>query len=96
MTSLTKPLKEGKLTKRFLMDLDEGLYLVSNIHPSPLKSIFAETVAARNLRESQWKRIVEVGANNRLCHVFYSSENYQEYYKGPIIDLLVKDIEGIK
>lgn len=89
-TSSEQPLKSGKLSKKFLMELDEGLYLVSNVHHTPLQSVFAETVDAINIREPQWRRIVELGANNRLCYVFKTKEDYQKHFNGPIVDLLLK------
>lgn len=90
-TSSEQPLKSGKLSKKFLKDLDQGLYLVSNVHHTPLQSVFAETVALMNMREAQWRRIVELGANNRLCYVFKAREDCQKYFSGPIVDLLLKE-----
>ena len=89
-TSTGQPLKSGKLSKKFLMALGEGLFLVSNVHHTPLQPIFAETVAAANMREAQWRRIAEFGANNRLCYVFNTKEDYQKHFSGPIVDLLLK------
>ncbi|HUI46969.1 MAG TPA: hypothetical protein VL122_13410 [Nitrospirota bacterium] len=83
------PLHSGKLTKKLLINLAEGLYLVSNVGHTPLQPIFAEMVTALNMREAQWRKIVELGANNRLCHVFKSREDYQKYFNKPIMDLLM-------
>jgi hypothetical protein len=88
--SSSAPLKSGKLTKKFLMGIEEGLFLVSNIGHTPLQPVLAEKVAPINNREYQWARIIEVGANNRLCHVFKSKVDYENYFKEPIVDLLTK------
>jgi len=69
-----KPTKRGKLSKKFLMDLKEGLYLVSNVYDSPYKPVYVEKVVPRKAREEQWKRIVNVKANNRLCDIFPSKQ----------------------
>lgn len=81
-----KPIKRDKLSKKFLMELDTGLYLVSNTYDNPYnrtipyKSIFSENVVAIEIRKEQWKRIVNARANNRLCDVFLSKENYDKYH----------------
>jgi hypothetical protein len=90
MVTSFEPVKRGKLTKKFLMDLKKGLYIVSNVHHSPMQSILAESVVDLQSREYQWKRIIEVGANGRLCYVFNSKADYEEYFNGPIVDLLIK------
>ncbi len=91
MASDSDPLVTGKLTKKFLMELHEGLYLVSNIHHSPMKSIYAENVVSPNLREQQWRQIVETGANGRLCYVFRRKEDYCKYFSPLIAEMLIKD-----
>ncbi len=93
MVNGLEPLKKGKLTKKFLMDIEEDLYLVSNVHPSPLQSIYADKVASPDMREYQWRQIVEVEANNRVCYVFSSKEDYQKYFNGPIVDMLMEGAE---
>lgn len=85
-----EPLKKGKLSKKFFMGLDEGLYLASNSGYSPMQPIFAENVVADKLKEHQWRKIVEVGANGRLCYVFLSKEDYGKYFNGLIVGLMVE------
>ncbi len=84
------PLKSGKLTKKFLMDIDEGLFLVSNIGYTPLQPVLAEDVAPINEREYQWAKIKKVGASGRLCRVFKSKDDYEKFFNGPIVELLMK------
>lgn len=68
-----------KLTRKYLMSLSEGLYLVSNLYLNPMQSYFAEEVAPLNLRKDQWKRIIEANAHQRLCYVFESEKEYKKW-----------------
>ena len=90
-----EPLKREKLSKKFFMGLDEGLYLASNCSYSPMEPIFAEYVVADKLKKHQWRKIVEVGANGRLCNVFHSKEDYNKYFNGLIADLMIEDIKKL-
>ncbi len=65
------PLKFGKLTKKFFMNLNGG-FMVSNCGRSPGKSVFEENVQVGADRQAQWRRIVAVRANGRTCQVFRS------------------------
>jgi hypothetical protein len=62
----------AKLTKKRLMGLPDGLFLVRKRMITPTKSLFAETIRPGPHRLDQWQRIVAVGANVRLCHIFPS------------------------
>lgn len=73
MTSIT-------LTKKQLLHLPPGLFLVSNCMKTPVDSIFAERIAPKADRAAQWHRIVDAGANGRLCHVFTSAAAADDYY----------------
>ncbi len=68
-----------KLTKKFFMQLPEGLYLVSNLHRTRFQSMFAEEIATLVNREKQWKRIVAVGVSQKLCHVFKTKKDYETW-----------------
>ena len=68
-----------KLTRKYLMGLPEGLFLVSNLGLSPMQSSFAEKVVPLNLRKDQWNRIIEAGVDQRLCHVFESEKEYTKW-----------------
>lgn len=75
-------LRRQKLTKRFFMSLPVGAYLVSN-HCIVLKSgcitpVFYEYVARREEREAQWNRVRTVGAAQRICDVYRSSEDCKQ------------------
>ena len=75
-----KPLKTDKLTRKFLLSLPKGVYLVSNVYVSLNRSAFAEYVEPLSTRNEQWKRIVESSADQRLCYVFKSQHDYESYH----------------
>jgi hypothetical protein len=64
----------GRLTKKLFLSAPAGIYLASNVGFPP---IFAEvTASSMPARLAQWKRIVEVGANGRLCYLYDSKGAY--------------------
>ena len=81
MSNETEVLMTGKLTKKFLMGLREGLYLVSNLFSSRFKPIYADIVAPLSERVKQWKVIIEMSVDQRLCRVFKSKEDYEIWEK---------------
>ena len=72
----------GKLTKKFFSTLPVGVFLVSNCYEklSPKKStpLFYEYTESPEGRKTQWERIKTVGADQRLCDVFESSEAFKK------------------
>ncbi len=78
---MIKPLKSGLLTKDFLMGLEEGLYLVSNIRDFQSKPIYDDYVAPVSERESQWESIVQTSAHQRLCYVFKDKEEHESFQR---------------
>lgn len=67
-----------KLIKRILLAAPEGAYLVSNcFHGYTTAPIFEEIVAPPLDRDNQWKRIVAARADQRLCRVFATQQEYQ-------------------
>jgi hypothetical protein len=86
-----EPLRGG-LTKKFFLGLPKGVYLVSNLwDPSPLQSVFAERVVAKDQREYQWRKIVEAGASYRSCWIFDSPEDHHTYFNKIIADMIVEE-----
>ena len=71
-----QPILSGNLTKKFLLSLAAGDYLVSNVGEAPGQPMFAQTIKSKEQREAQWKDIVAARANGRLCHVFNSAKDY--------------------
>ena len=70
---------EGKLTKKNLHQFKTGFYLVSNSGTAPDKPLYAGEIASPREREAQWKRIVESGADQRLCLVFNNLLQYKQW-----------------
>jgi hypothetical protein len=71
----------GKLTKKFFLQIPEGLYLVSNIGWTPDRPIFEEKVLHNDNREGQWERILKRGVDQRLCYIFASKEDHEKWVK---------------
>ena len=71
------------LTKKLLMDLEIGAYVISNIMSAPPqcggKPVFAEEVRNLKARQGQWERIKAAHVNGKLCVVFPSRKYYFEY-----------------
>lgn len=74
------PLKDEKLSKRLLMGLPSGVFLVSNVGESPWEHKFAEDVSPIDQREEQWQRIVQARVNHRMCMVFKSRSDYKSWH----------------
>jgi hypothetical protein len=70
-----------KLTKKFFMDLPEGVYLVSNVYEDK-KNIpaYADKVGPLFKREEQWEQIVKTYADQRLCNVFKTKKDYLDWF----------------
>jgi len=70
------------LTRKYLMSLTEGLYLVSSrfhISKQSCFADFAEKVAPLKLRKDQWDRIKKVNADQKPCLVFKSKKEYTKW-----------------
>jgi hypothetical protein len=66
-----------KLTKNVFLVMPAGAYLVSNLMVNRYQSVFGEVVAGSPPdRSEQWKRILEVGADQRLCRVFGTEDEF--------------------
>jgi len=73
----------GKLTKKFLMILPQGVYLASNCCSSETGlPVFLEKVEDHQTREKQWEKIKEVSANDRYCHVSETKEGLSWMVEG--------------
>ena len=74
------PVQSGKLTRRFLMSLPDGHYLVSNCYdhlgPGRYAPIFAEQTVPVAEREAQWQRIKDAHADSRGCHLFVDEAHF--------------------
>jgi hypothetical protein len=75
------------LTKKFLMSLPEGVFIMSSLMDAPGQPTCFESVSSAAEREKQWERIVSSGCNNRFCSVFKNEKEVMDYlsslrYKG--------------
>lgn len=68
-------LRSAKLTKKYLMGLPPGIFLMSNLIGPDLAPRFAEYVISPiSEREKQWRKIVSLGCNGKLCRIFKMKE----------------------
>ena len=71
----------AKLTKKFFLELQEDVYIVSNCYKMVTSDkhipVFEEQVVSLDLREAQWKRKKSARANHRLCCVYAGVEDYE-------------------
>jgi hypothetical protein len=75
-------LKRGKLTKRFLMKLSSGAYIMSNLYFKKGVSVYAAWVTPLLQREKQWKAIVDLAVDQKLCYVFENKEAAEKWQAG--------------
>ena len=75
------PLRSDKLTKKLLMNLPNGVFLMSNTVVDRYTAVFAEyVVSPLPEREKQWEKIVSLGCNNRLCHIFKNEAQAKKWF----------------
>ena len=80
MAKNLNPIIGEKLTKKFFLNLEQGLYLTSNCYEVPGKPAFASKVAPLSQRSEQWKKIVKVRADQRLCNVFENENDHKKWF----------------
>jgi hypothetical protein len=73
--------KGVKLTKKYFMELPEGVYLVSNVYEDNNMPAYEDEVSPLLKREEQWGKIVESYADQRLCNVFKTKTDYIDWFK---------------
>lgn len=76
---MQQPIRSRHLTKKFLLALPDGVYLVSGVGDAPGQPAFGETVSPLRGREAQWQRILSARVNNRSCEVFQSPADYMKF-----------------
>ena len=76
-----KPLQSNaKLTKKFYMELPDGVFLVSSVGGfTPFERDFAEAVVPCAERNAQWQRIRERRVDRRGCELFSTEEDFKAY-----------------
>ena len=75
-----KPDETLKLTRKLLMSLPEGLYRVSNLTDDACGPLYEGVVAELGVRDMQWEKIKQCGADQRHGHVFDTKEEYVRRY----------------
>ena len=81
MSQIVKEIMRGKLTKKFLMELPNNVYLVSNCFLEKGISVYEDKIVPVSKRDSQWKKIVEASADQRSCYIFKSKTDYKKWFK---------------
>jgi hypothetical protein len=71
-----------KLTRTFLFSLDPGAYVVSNLYANG-RSIFAEQLGDKRSRKDSWVRARGKGADQKLCQVVWTEEEFETAAAGP-------------
>ena len=77
-------LADNKMTKKFLMSLPEGAFIVSGVGEKINGKIvpeIAEHVLPIEERGLQWKKIRDVWCNNRNFTVFKNKQDWEGYKK---------------
>ena len=64
-----------KLTEKFLRLLPEGVYVTSDLFNGG-EEIFSERLGPLETRETTWCRAALAGANNRLCRLFWTEDDF--------------------
>jgi hypothetical protein len=81
-------LRSAKLTKKFLMGLPSGIYLMSNLVAPDGDSVFrAYVLSPASEREKQWQMMKLAGADNRLCRLFKNEKQalaWIESFQSPL------------
>lgn len=72
-------LKREKLTKKFLMKLQSGAYVVSNCFIIKGVPVYAGRVTPLYQRGKQWKTIVDLSVNQKLCNVFANRKAAEQW-----------------
>ena len=76
-------LRSAKLTKKFLMSLPKGIYLMSNLVGQDGDSVFREYILSPlSEREKQWQKIKLAGADSRLCRLFKTENQALNWIEG--------------
>jgi len=67
------------LTKKIHAAAPEGAYLASNCMISQQQSKFEEVISSPAERDQQWARIVSAKANQRMCRIFNTKDEWDAW-----------------
>jgi len=76
-TTKAVPLKIPKLTKKHLMELPEGHYLVSHAVDDIGNPIFAQEIPPIAHRDEFWQAVRDASLNQRVCYLFQNKSEYE-------------------
>lgn len=77
-------LNRGKLTTKLFMNLQRGA-LMSNVCFKKGVPVYASWVTPLLQREKQWKAIVDLAVDQRLCYVFKNKEAAKKWQAGTFL-----------
>lgn len=76
---LGTPLFHGSLTKRVLLGLPEGAFVMSGVTDDSGAPLFARTLPPVSAREQLWGSLKASGVAQRECYVFASARDYSVF-----------------
>lgn len=76
LTGTKGPSRRTKLTKKFLMELPTGVFLVSNCSYKGIPIVMAD-IPPIEMRDQLWKVIKARDVDQRLCAVFNNKREYE-------------------
>jgi hypothetical protein len=74
--SSLEPFFRGRLTRKILMILPDGILLQSNVCEDPLTPKFEGHLGPLKTRESTWQQMRELGVDGRLFSGYTTEESY--------------------
>ena len=72
-------LRGAKLTKRYLLSLPGGIFVMSNLVDDLMPSFFGICGFSGFGARKQWQRVVSSGCSGRLCRIFKTADQASAY-----------------
>ncbi|KJR40538.1 hypothetical protein MCHI_003557 [Candidatus Magnetoovum chiemensis] len=76
-----QPILSERLTKKILMSLQEGSFLISNATDENNNPMLAIEIPHLDQREDVWKKMQELKINQKTCYVYNNKEEYEQTLK---------------
>jgi Leucine-rich repeat (LRR) protein len=73
------PIFAGRLTRRILLNLPEGSFLLSNMLNSDLTPLLAEPIPSASSREEFWRKLSSEGITKAKSYVFKDASSYRAH-----------------
>ena len=87
-----EPFFQGRLTKKALMSLPEGILLQSNVGDNPLTPTFEGVLGPLETREALWRKLIELRVDGRTFRGFTTEESYDQDFAQRINALKLSDV----